>query len=147
MMPNMMTATEIHNGLFTLYNPATGGHRTFRLRTWNRADGTRARVLGVLMGTNNEESSDDYVDFAFLRDAGSSAETGGFAVWKKWRGIGDYEALARVLWSMLTEGPGGPYARQGVTIRVSKRCVRCNRTLTTPESIRDGIGPECAGKE
>jgi hypothetical protein len=26
------------------------------------------------------------------------------------------------------------------------RCGRCNRVLTTPESITRGIGPECAGK-
>ena len=27
------------------------------------------------------------------------------------------------------------------------RCCRCGRTLTNPESIKAGIGPECAGKE
>jgi hypothetical protein len=26
------------------------------------------------------------------------------------------------------------------------KCGRCGRTLTHPESIRNGIGPECAGK-
>jgi len=26
------------------------------------------------------------------------------------------------------------------------RCGRCNRKLTVPESIENGLGPECAGK-
>jgi hypothetical protein len=30
------------------------------------------------------------------------------------------------------------------TVQLSKRCLRCNRTLTTPESLERGIGPECA---
>jgi hypothetical protein len=34
----------------------------------------------------------------------------------------------------------------GVTVRHAGRCCRCGRTLTTPESIDRGIGPECATK-
>lgn len=33
-----------------------------------------------------------------------------------------------------------------LTIRHEGRCGRCGRTLTHPESIDLGIGPECAGK-
>jgi hypothetical protein len=32
----------------------------------------------------------------------------------------------------------------GYTIQHEGRCCRCGRTLTTPESIENGIGPECA---
>ncbi len=28
----------------------------------------------------------------------------------------------------------------------SNKCCRCGRKLTTPESVKNGIGPECAGK-
>ena len=33
---------------------------------------------------------------------------------------------------------------EGYTIQHEGRCCRCGRTLTTPESIEAGIGPECA---
>ena len=33
-----------------------------------------------------------------------------------------------------------------VRFYMSKRCCRCGRTLTTPESVLAGIGPECAEK-
>lgn len=32
----------------------------------------------------------------------------------------------------------------GFTLRHAGRCGRCGRTLTVPESIESGIGPECA---
>jgi len=34
----------------------------------------------------------------------------------------------------------------GYTLLLEGRCVRCNRKLTHPESIRLGIGPECRSK-
>lgn len=33
---------------------------------------------------------------------------------------------------------------EGYKIQHEGRCCRCGRTLTTPESIEKGIGPECA---
>jgi hypothetical protein len=35
---------------------------------------------------------------------------------------------------------------QGYKIQHEGRCCRCGRTLTTPKSIDEGIGPECKGK-
>lgn len=32
----------------------------------------------------------------------------------------------------------------GYTVHFSKNCLKCNRLLTTPESIKRGIGPICA---
>lgn len=130
-------AAGVYNGIYTLFNPASGQHRTFRIRTWVQDDGHEARVVGLLTGPEN---TTDYTDFGFVRDDGR-----GIVVWKKWRGIGEYEAYARCFWSMLVDGPQGPYASRGVTVRASRTCLRCNRVLTTPESIRDGMGPECAG--
>ena len=134
-MPMKAIAPDVPNGIYTLFNPRTGQHRTFRIRTWNK-DGELLRVVGLLTGPEN---TTDYTDFGFLLP-------NRIAVWKQWRGIANYEALARAFTSMLFDGPGGPLACQGVTMHVSKRCLRCNRELTTPESIANGIGPECAGK-
>jgi hypothetical protein len=33
-----------------------------------------------------------------------------------------------------------------LVVRHEGKCGRCGRTLTVPESIDRGIGPECAGK-
>ena len=42
----------------------------------------------------------------------------------------------------------GSYWRpEGYFFELSGLCVRCNRELTNPESIRTGIGPVCAGRE
>jgi hypothetical protein len=38
----------------------------------------------------------------------------------------------------------GPEAPEGVEVRHSGKCGRCNRTITTPASVDSGIGPECA---
>lgn len=35
---------------------------------------------------------------------------------------------------------------EGYAIHHAGRCARCGRLLTTPESIKIGIGPECLGK-
>ena len=35
----------------------------------------------------------------------------------------------------------------GHELLVSRHCLRCNRVLTTPESIESGVGPECAKRE
>lgn len=50
---------------------------------------------------------------------------------------------ARILSLMVgPDNSGHQYA-----VMLSKRCVRCNRKLTNPESIKAGIGPECATKD
>jgi hypothetical protein len=40
----------------------------------------------------------------------------------------------------------GSVLPEGYAIHHEGRCARCARTLTTPESIERGIGPECAEK-
>lgn len=49
--------------------------------------------------------------------------------------------LARV-WS----GDHDAYERFGFRCHHEGKCGRCGRTLTTPESIERGLGPECAKK-
>ena len=34
----------------------------------------------------------------------------------------------------------------GIELLPSNRCARCGRLLTVPESIKSGLGPECAGR-
>jgi len=44
-----------------------------------------------------------------------------------------------IVWGRRTLPPGYKIEHAG-------KCGRCGRTLTTPDSIRIGIGPECRGK-
>lgn len=122
-----------HNGTVTVYNPATQGHRTFRVKSQpdDAAFAPGERVLGLLTGSDNER---DYTQFAFVK------EDGRVIVWKKFRG-GVYDRFADML-----RRPEA-YESRGVEYTWDQvRCRKCNRKLTTPESLADGIGPDCSGR-
>lgn len=131
----MTTATEsqvfdirTHNGRITASNPATGNHRTFRVRTQPQdakfAPGKR--VVSLLVGPDNES---DYQGFAFVDEFG-------IQVWRSKLG-GVYETYARML-----ANPDA-WAEKGVEWQFEGRCRVCNRALTDPVSIELGIGPVC----
>ena len=134
------TAPTIPNGRFTLRNKTTGEHRTFQIRTQKQDAKFAAgkRIIGLLDGPDNTAS---YRSFGFVNN-------NGIVVWKKFRGmmkISAFDMFARMLWQIATTGklvtPKGEYE-----LMVEKRCLRCNRVLTHPESLDLGIGPECAGR-
>lgn len=123
----------IPNGIYTLRFPC-GSHRTFRVFTM-REDARFApgkRVIAMLIGPENAGFS-DYEKFGWVDDAG-------IHVWKRFQNQKQAE-YARLLWMLATGCEG-----DGYELLISKRCLRCNRTLTTPESIEMGIGPECREK-
>lgn len=122
-----------HNGTFTIHSARTGDHRTFRVKT-QPADARFApgkRVVSLLVGPDN---TNDYQQFAFVD------ETGEVVPWSRYRGT-DYERHCHVLQDLQRHIADG-----AVTVFVSCRCRVCNRTLTTPESVRSGIGPICDGR-
>lgn len=132
---------QIPNGIFTLESP-TGQHRTLRVQTWKAdKDKQPKRSLGLLTGPDN---TSDYKDFAFVNACN-------VFVWKRFQS-GDNEdsgmlcKIATVFESMMVEGQESRFYKKGMRIKESRHCMRCNRRLTTPESIASGIGPECAGK-
>jgi len=122
-----------HNGVVTIFNTKTGNHRTFRIHTQpdDAEFAPGRRIVSQLAGPDNTH---DYRSFGFVRDDGT------IMVWKKKRG-GNYEIYARML-----EHPE-IFEAKGAVYHFSTVCRRCNRTLTTPESIESGIGPICAGHE
>lgn len=135
-----MESIATHNGKITIKSP-TGQHRTFCIKTQkddaNFAPGER--IISLLDGPDNEN---DYKQFGFVKEGGL------IVVWRKYRGsVGDngyepsaYERYAKML--MHVEH----YERLGAQYMFATSCRRCNRTLTTPESIQSGIGPICAGR-
>lgn len=140
------------NGLYTIRNIRTGEHRTFAVRT-QKEDARFApgkRVIGLLSGPDNDH---DYVGFGFVSE--DNAGNDRVWIWRK-KQVGDFlhyakmvEEAARVLGrSFDAEVESGAatfdYGLETYEVQASKRCYRCNRTLTTPESLRRGVGPECA---
>jgi hypothetical protein len=131
-------AAKISNGTFTVQNRLTGEHRTFRIRT-QKEDASFApgkRVVALLTGNDNETA---YTGFGFVTEDG-------IAVWSSKRSAGGYTAYAALLWSLAVDSCFSQYAEK-YSLTASKKCIRCNRKLTTPESLAAGIGPECAGRE
>ena len=54
-----MTATAsitTHNGTFTVHNPATGEHRTFKVSTVQQGDLEGRRIVALLTGPDNANS-------------------------------------------------------------------------------------------
>lgn len=124
-----------HNGEITVNNPATGNHRTFRIRTISKdsAFAPGRRIVELLTGPDN---TSDYRGFAFVDNSGT------VYVWRSKRGDGrdrsEFEKFASIL------NHSNHYAeKHGLEFSFSRRCIRCNRLLTDPESIALGIGPVC----
>ena len=145
-----MPETHVPNGTFSVRSRASGNHRTFRIRTWKGRDGQPPRVVDLLTGPNNTQ---DYTGFAFLNEPQLAV-----TVWRRFRGgptgPSQWDRLAEVV-RVVAFGPDGadhPAMRghpwlAGLEVSVARACRRCNRLLTTPESVAAGIGPECAGRE
>lgn len=134
-------ASKIFNGKYTIRNREDGKHRTLEIST-QAADAKFApgeRVVALLTGPDNTA---DYTGFGFVNE-------NGIHVWKSKRGqVGkksEWEWYAEILWSLALDGGFSPYADRYEFLSEG-RCIKCNRSLTTPESILSGIGPVCAEK-
>lgn len=116
----------LSNGFYTLTFPC-GTHKTLRVHTQQTGPFGGKRLVSLLIGPENTA---DYEVFAELTPAG---------VWVWQRFKTDRRAAYPELLIQLAKGE----KIEGHELHVSKRCLRCNRELTTPESLARGIGPEC----
>ena len=127
----------IFNGKYTLKNPATGQHKTFKIHTKKGGNLKGKRILSLLVGPDNMNS---YRGFAFVNDDG-------IKVWSKYRTENSvWQKYANILLDVLTNYENSIYIKKGLQLFQEARCIRCNRTLTHPDSIEMGIGPECINK-
>jgi uncharacterized protein DUF6011 len=131
---------RIPNGTYTVILDAdTDGYRTIRLADapahFNAAQGTQ--IASYLAGADNEAA---YVGFAFV--LGKS-----ITIWKKYRvnGTNPADRKIKIALTDLIDS-ADPMAHMREYVLRSARCGVCGRKLTTPDSIRMGIGPICAGK-
>jgi len=120
---------DTHNGTITIQAP-DGRHRTFRIRRQpdNHQFAPGQRVLSLLTGP------DKWTGFAFVtRD--------GIKLWRRFQ-----TSAAYIRFTDLLDDPEF-FTNSGYKYLFESRCRVCDRKLTTPESIRTGIGPVCGGRE
>ena len=114
--------------VFTLVGKET--RYTFRVRA---SKDSKVCFVGLLTGPDN---TTDYNYIGLIpKDRSDRVIAGG-------RGQPNHPAFKALDWTMrqLAANPGMP---KGLTILHAGKCGRCGRTLTVPESIETGYGPEC----
>lgn len=138
--------SALFNGTYTIENTKTGNHRTIRIRT-RRPDASFApgkRTIELLMGPDNESS---YKAFGFVTDEGVQMWKRNQSGAREWAKRNDFEKMSDILWGLVVLGEKSRFYQAGLRVHGSSTCIRCNRKLTTPQSIKAGIGPVCAGRE
>ena len=131
-----MTSIATHNGTFTILNPATGEHRTFKVSTVQRGGLKGRRVVALLTGPDNTTS---YTGFGFM------APDNDVQVWRSKRSAMGQPPTQWQRYGAFLRNLDQIVELHGLQVDEATCCRRCNRKLTTPESIQSGIGPVCAG--
>lgn len=118
------------------------GHRfTYKVNRKEPEPGSRytqpVYFVALLTGSNNET---DYSYLGLL-----DAATGQVRLTKGSRMTPDAQAVKAITWALplIFAGKRMP---PSFAIVHEGRCARCGRTLTTPESVELGFGPDCAAK-
>lgn len=119
------------NARFTLENKAKGTHLTYRVRSLENKPGVS--FVSVLNGPDNENS------YAFI---GTIFDGKTYRPSPKSFASPEAPCQKAFSWffNLLTSGASLPPA---LHVHHEGRCGRCGRTLTTPESVTSGFGPDC----
>lgn len=122
------------NGKYTIAGPR--GHEVFRVKT--QAADSRFFPGRRIVQVADSAAVFGWATFGVIEDDGT------IRVFKS-KQDGPYRAYGALLVQLDHVGevqlPKGRY-----TLQLEKACVRCNRTLTHPESVESGVGPECSGR-
>lgn len=119
---------------FTLKSARTGAHLTFKVR---QPKPDAPHFVSVMTGTDNESS------YTFLGTVFNGAD---YRHGRNSRIGTDAPSAQAFVWLWRNVTANGAIPVDGAELLPSGKCCRCGRTLTTPESIAAGIGPECAGR-
>jgi hypothetical protein len=121
----------IFNGIYSLKFP-DGSHRTFKIHTKGGRGALAGKRIISLLARADDDDEDSYVGFGFV-------DNHGIHLWKN--GRHQFHQHAALIWKLATGE-----SIDGHELLVSRRCLACNRPLTTPESIERGLGDFCAKK-
>ncbi|GMU26254.1 MAG: hypothetical protein AMXMBFR16_11590 [Candidatus Uhrbacteria bacterium] len=123
--------------VFTVSN-ATGERYTFKVkRKDNEAPRPPVYFVSLLTGPDNTR---DYTYVGVLNDYNGSVRLTAASRYAE-----DSKPVAVVRWALKKVWERGTLPA-GYEILHEGRCGRCGRPLTVPESIKTGLGPECAGR-
>jgi hypothetical protein len=135
----------IQNGTITIQNIGTQEYRTFKVATVNSGALEGKRIVSLLTGSDNENN---YTGFGFVSNSTiniwTKKQSTTFRYYaqlieKAFEAIQEaYEASGEIV-EVQIELSGRTYS-----IQHEKRCLCCNRKLTTPVSLKAGYGPECS---
>ena len=130
-MKNIIQFITAGNAMFTLENTATGNRFTFRVR---QPGDDKPHFVSVLMGADNES------DYTFL---GTIFEGMRYRHGRRTPIAATAPSAQAIDWLLrrLSQKVELPEA---VRVCHCGKCGRCGRTLTVPESVDTGFGPECA---
>jgi hypothetical protein len=122
----------LHDGKYTITNDTGSQYRTIRLSAcperYNKPKGTQ--MAAFLSGPDN---TGDYTGFAFIYPGRKPY------IFQRFQ---NNQQLRYALGVLLESDDGVAYGK--LYALESNRCWRCDKSLTTPESILNGIGPHCA---
>ena len=123
------------NATFTVESNVTGAHRTYKIRQFKKTERFLNPAYGVflLAGPDNEHS---YAYIGMVDPA-----TGFFRLTSKSKRTEDSPDVVIFKWVM--KGVFNGMTLKNGTVHHEGKCGCCGRTLTVPESIKRGIGPEC----
>lgn len=134
------------NARFTLVSKRTGARYTYQLRA-TEDDDTRF-FLSVLTGADNDADY-SYAALMTIPDHGASG-TLTVRTTRNSRVAESAPSMVAFRWFIKTLFLSGEEGAERFFTQAEVwhegRCGRCGRTLTVPESIERGIGPECAAR-
>lgn len=124
--------------LFTLQNEQTDNRFTFKVVDARRVDAQARKEIyfvKILTGADNENS------YSFVGTIQHDDKGYFYKHSRKSRMTEDAQSVKVIKWFLVaTQGKGLP---ENIKMYHEGRCGRCGRTLTVPESVASGYGPEC----
>lgn len=120
---------------FTVVNIKTENRATYKVSQYIKEDGSKTPYFVSFLNGSDNDNSYKYLGCIF--------ENGGFKITKKSPSTDSmsyiiFNWIYNTLFNKNTDLP------EEVHFYHVGKCCRCGRTLTTPESIRSGIGPICS---
>lgn len=133
------------NATFTLLNPRTENRVTFNIKRLKdekktNIDAPDLYFVSVFTGTEND-NGDHYSYFGTLREAMGRLY---FRYTPRSAKINESDTGCRVMTWFIEALNNYQFIQTKVEFLHESKCMRCGRKLTTPESIKSGLGPECA---
>jgi hypothetical protein len=127
------------NSKITIVNTRTGNRYTYRIQCPKdkRRDTSTRFFVSVLTGNDNEYAY-SYIGCLVFSHAAWRFDYGVKArVASNAPSVQGFSVIFNSIWSLYKTHPDLELWHEGT-------CCRCGRTLTVPESIAKGFGPECA---